>query len=200
MCSGLGSWLRVEPNPIYNPNLGNLYEAHEKGTTRQVGLPELRSLQRTFIKLTGQASLSGPPPPSDADSAKRILVALFFLVGGHGTPENLIGTQSLVMILVGIGVSTNFARDAKQKQMGERTQLGWMCNSKTEAGCWRNPKEQQKLGGKTQDVSYSCLICQLGRSLVRFLIVVMQCRKSERTQVDKPDVDLSFSKGQKCED
>ncbi|XP_058090160.1 protein KTI12 homolog [Magnolia sinica] len=41
---------------------------------RQVGLPELRSLRRTFIKLTGQSSLSGPPPPSDADSAKRMFV------------------------------------------------------------------------------------------------------------------------------
>ncbi|XP_020570848.1 protein KTI12 homolog [Phalaenopsis equestris] len=41
---------------------------------RRVGLPELRSLRRTFIKLTGQASLSGPPPPADADSAKRMFV------------------------------------------------------------------------------------------------------------------------------
>ncbi|KAJ6798438.1 protein KTI12-like protein [Iris pallida] len=41
---------------------------------RPVGLPELRSLRRTFIKLTGQYSLSGPPPPSDADSAKRMFV------------------------------------------------------------------------------------------------------------------------------
>ncbi|XP_068648690.1 protein KTI12 homolog [Aristolochia californica] len=41
---------------------------------RQVSLPELRSLRRTFIKLTGQSSLSGPPPPSDADSAKRMFV------------------------------------------------------------------------------------------------------------------------------
>ncbi|KAF4390706.1 hypothetical protein G4B88_015596, partial [Cannabis sativa] len=39
--------------------------------SRPVGLPELRRLRRTFIKLTGQTSLSGPPPPSDADSAKR---------------------------------------------------------------------------------------------------------------------------------
>lgn len=39
---------------------------------RSVGLPELRRLRRTFIKLTGQSSLSGPPPPSDADSAKRM--------------------------------------------------------------------------------------------------------------------------------
>ncbi|KAJ6805541.1 protein KTI12-like protein [Iris pallida] len=42
--------------------------------TIPVGLPELRSLRRTFIKLTGQYSLSGPPPPSDADSAKRMFV------------------------------------------------------------------------------------------------------------------------------
>ncbi|XP_021910437.1 protein KTI12 homolog [Carica papaya] len=42
--------------------------------SRSVGLPELRRLRRTFIKLTGQTSLSGPPPPSDADSAKRRFV------------------------------------------------------------------------------------------------------------------------------
>ncbi|XP_047968398.1 protein KTI12 homolog [Salvia hispanica] len=42
--------------------------------SRHVGLPELRRLRRTFIKLTGQSSLSGPPPPSDADSAKRMFV------------------------------------------------------------------------------------------------------------------------------
>ena len=41
---------------------------------RSVGLPELRSLRRTFIKLSGQASLSGPPPPTDADSAKRMFI------------------------------------------------------------------------------------------------------------------------------
>ncbi|CAD6221688.1 unnamed protein product [Miscanthus lutarioriparius] len=41
---------------------------------RSVGLPELRSLRRTFIKLAGQYSLSGPPPPTDADSAKRMFV------------------------------------------------------------------------------------------------------------------------------
>lgn len=42
--------------------------------SRPVGLPELRKLRRTFIKLTGQSSLSGPPPPLDADSAKRMFV------------------------------------------------------------------------------------------------------------------------------
>ncbi|KAK2970658.1 hypothetical protein RJ640_017782, partial [Escallonia rubra] len=42
--------------------------------SRSVGLPELRRLRRTFIKLTGQSSLSGPPPPLDADSAKRMFV------------------------------------------------------------------------------------------------------------------------------
>ncbi|CAK9186172.1 unnamed protein product [Ilex paraguariensis] len=42
--------------------------------TRSVGLPELRRLRRTFVKLTGQSSLSGPPPPSDAESAKRMFV------------------------------------------------------------------------------------------------------------------------------
>ncbi|RLM65512.1 hypothetical protein C2845_PM16G08170 [Panicum miliaceum] len=41
---------------------------------RSVGLPQLRSLRRTFIKLAGQYSLSGPPPPTDADSAKRMFV------------------------------------------------------------------------------------------------------------------------------
>eukprot|EP00250_Pteridium_aquilinum_P006894 c16722_g1_i2 orf=70-972(+) len=39
---------------------------------RAVGLPELRRHRRTFIKLAGQTSLSGPPPPSDAASAKRM--------------------------------------------------------------------------------------------------------------------------------
>jgi protein KTI12 len=39
---------------------------------RSVGLPELRRLRRTFLKLAGQSSLSGPPPPSDVNSAKRM--------------------------------------------------------------------------------------------------------------------------------
>eukprot|EP00262_Sarcandra_glabra_P005500 TRINITY_DN1714_c0_g3_i1.p1 TRINITY_DN1714_c0_g3~~TRINITY_DN1714_c0_g3_i1.p1 ORF type:complete len:303 (+),score=30.02 TRINITY_DN1714_c0_g3_i1:107-1015(+) len=51
---------------------------------RRVGLPELRSLRRTFIKLTGQSSLSGPPPPSDADSAKRMFAE--YLNREIGTP------------------------------------------------------------------------------------------------------------------
>ena len=42
--------------------------------SRSVGLPELRRMRRTFIKLTGQTSLSGPPPPSDSDSAKRMFI------------------------------------------------------------------------------------------------------------------------------
>lgn len=42
--------------------------------SRSVGLPELRRLRKTFLKLTGQSSLSGPPPPSDADSAKRMFI------------------------------------------------------------------------------------------------------------------------------
>ncbi|KAF2294643.1 hypothetical protein GH714_014092 [Hevea brasiliensis] len=42
--------------------------------SRSVGLPELRRLRRTFIKLTSQTSLSGPPPPADAESAKRMFV------------------------------------------------------------------------------------------------------------------------------
>ncbi|KAL0797778.1 hypothetical protein Bca101_052952 [Brassica carinata] len=41
---------------------------------RPVGLPELRRLRRTFVKLMGQASLSGPQLPTDADSAKRRFV------------------------------------------------------------------------------------------------------------------------------
>jgi len=41
---------------------------------RSVALPELRRLRRTFLKLAGQSSLSGPPPPSDAKSAKRMFV------------------------------------------------------------------------------------------------------------------------------
>jgi protein KTI12 len=41
---------------------------------RAVGLPELRSLRRTFIKLAGQYSLSGPPPPTDSISAKRMFI------------------------------------------------------------------------------------------------------------------------------
>lgn len=41
---------------------------------RPVGLPELRRLRRTFIKLTGQSSLSGRAPPADAESAKRMFV------------------------------------------------------------------------------------------------------------------------------
>uniref|UniRef100_A0A7N0VAL9 Protein KTI12 homolog n=1 Tax=Kalanchoe fedtschenkoi TaxID=63787 RepID=A0A7N0VAL9_KALFE len=40
--------------------------------SRPVGLPELRRHRQTFIKLTCQSSLSGPPPPSDAESAKRM--------------------------------------------------------------------------------------------------------------------------------
>ncbi|KAF2620862.1 hypothetical protein F2Q68_00040756, partial [Brassica cretica] len=43
----------------------------EKSSMRPVGLPELRRLRRTFVKLMGQASLSGPPLPTDADNAKR---------------------------------------------------------------------------------------------------------------------------------
>ncbi|GJW62405.1 protein KTI12 [Tanacetum coccineum] len=42
--------------------------------SRSIGLPELRRLRKTFIKLTSQSSLSGPPPPTDADSAKRMFI------------------------------------------------------------------------------------------------------------------------------
>uniref|UniRef100_A0A7I4EH32 Protein KTI12 homolog n=1 Tax=Physcomitrium patens TaxID=3218 RepID=A0A7I4EH32_PHYPA len=41
-------------------------------TSRSVGLPELRRLRRTFLKLAGQSSLSGPPPLSVTKSAKRM--------------------------------------------------------------------------------------------------------------------------------
>ncbi|KAG0466166.1 hypothetical protein HPP92_017746 [Vanilla planifolia] len=51
-----------------------IVEAQNQALGRRIGLPELRSLRRTFIKLTGQTSLSGRPPPSDADSAKRMFV------------------------------------------------------------------------------------------------------------------------------
>ncbi|EFJ20517.1 hypothetical protein SELMODRAFT_108956 [Selaginella moellendorffii] len=39
---------------------------------KRIGLPELRRHRRTFIRLAGQSSLSGPPPPSDSISAKRM--------------------------------------------------------------------------------------------------------------------------------
>ncbi|CAN1314038.1 Protein KTI12 homolog [Linum perenne] len=42
--------------------------------SNSVGLPELRRLRRTFMKLTGQTSLSGRPPPLDAESVKRMFV------------------------------------------------------------------------------------------------------------------------------
>lgn len=42
--------------------------------SRSVGLPELRRLRRTFMKLTGQTSLSARAPPSDSDSAKRMFI------------------------------------------------------------------------------------------------------------------------------
>lgn len=56
--------------PINNLSLGP--ELPSISITQSVGLPELRRLRRTFIKLTGQSSLSGRPPPSDAESAKRM--------------------------------------------------------------------------------------------------------------------------------
>ncbi|ONM51073.1 Protein KTI12-like protein [Zea mays] len=67
----------TEANSLYEMDkatqLGCLTDCHIK-LERSVGLPELRSLRRTFIKLAGQYSLSGPPPPTDADSAKRMFV------------------------------------------------------------------------------------------------------------------------------
>lgn len=58
--------------PVNGVSLGQGLPALD--LSRLVGLPELRRLKRTFIKLTGQTSLSGAPPPSDADSAKRMFV------------------------------------------------------------------------------------------------------------------------------
>lgn len=58
--------------PVNGISIGQGLESVSIG--RSVGLPELRRLRRTFIKLTGQTSLSGPPPPSDANSAKRMFV------------------------------------------------------------------------------------------------------------------------------
>lgn len=58
--------------PVNGISLGN--GLPNINISRSVGLPELRRLRRTFIKLTGQSSLSGPPPPSDAESAKRMFV------------------------------------------------------------------------------------------------------------------------------
>ncbi|XP_059446924.1 protein KTI12 homolog [Corylus avellana] len=58
--------------PLNGVSLGQEFPTFN--ISRSVGLPELRRLRRTFIKLTGQTSLSGRPPPSDADSAKRMFV------------------------------------------------------------------------------------------------------------------------------
>ncbi|XP_020531799.1 protein KTI12 homolog isoform X2 [Amborella trichopoda] len=56
--------------PVNEVHLG--HELPTIDIRRPVGLPELRRLRRTFLKLAGQSSLSGPPPPSDAESAKRM--------------------------------------------------------------------------------------------------------------------------------
>lgn len=61
---------RALGGPINGVSLGP--ELPTINISRSVGLPELRRLRRTFIKLTSQTSLSGRPPPSDADSAKRM--------------------------------------------------------------------------------------------------------------------------------
>lgn len=63
---------RAVGGPLNGVNLGPGLPSID--ISRPVGLPELRRLRRTFIKLTGQSSLSGPPPPSDAVSAKRMFV------------------------------------------------------------------------------------------------------------------------------
>ncbi|KAK9095874.1 hypothetical protein Sjap_021371 [Stephania japonica] len=60
--------------PVAEISLGKHLPTFYINIQRAIGLPELRSLRRTFIKLTGQYSLSGPPPPSDADSAKRMFI------------------------------------------------------------------------------------------------------------------------------
>lgn len=71
-------------NAIFEAQSSNFGAAIDKVTigpglptiniARAVGLPELRSLRRTFIKLAGQYSLSGPPPPTDSVSARRMFI------------------------------------------------------------------------------------------------------------------------------
>ena len=56
----------------YRVTLGNDLPPIE--ICRPVGLPELGRLRRTFVKLMGQSSLSGPPLPTDANSGKRRFV------------------------------------------------------------------------------------------------------------------------------
>ncbi|GAA0152226.1 hypothetical protein LIER_10758 [Lithospermum erythrorhizon] len=58
--------------PIGNVSIGTNLQSIN--LSRTVGLPELRRLRRTFIKLTGQSSLSGPAPALDSDSAKRMFL------------------------------------------------------------------------------------------------------------------------------
>lgn len=58
--------------PLNGISLGQ--EVPTLNISKSVGLPEIRRLRRTFIKLTSQTSLSGPPPPSDSESAKRMFV------------------------------------------------------------------------------------------------------------------------------
>ncbi|XP_057455669.1 protein KTI12 homolog [Lotus japonicus] len=58
--------------PLNGISIGN--DLPSINISRSVALPELRRMRRTFIKLTGQTSLSGRPPPSDADSAKRMFI------------------------------------------------------------------------------------------------------------------------------
>lgn len=41
---------------------------------RSVGLPELRRLRRTFLKLTSHSSIMGPPPSYDMISSKRMFL------------------------------------------------------------------------------------------------------------------------------
>lgn len=103
---------------------------------RSVALPELRRLRRTFLKLAGQSSLSGPPPPSDAKSAKRMFAD--YLNGELST--NLIKwsfkkkhrpNMSLklldVEIVIGlhkecvVGICASFVNQEMKKASAERT-------------------------------------------------------------------------------
>ncbi|KAG9153665.1 hypothetical protein Leryth_008592 [Lithospermum erythrorhizon] len=63
---------RALGGPIGNVSIGTNLQSIN--LSRTVGLPELRRLRRTFIKLTGQSSLSGPAPALDSDSAKRMFL------------------------------------------------------------------------------------------------------------------------------
>lgn len=63
---------RANGGPLVGISIGQGLPTVNVG--RSVHLVELRRLRRTFIKLTGQSSLSGPAPPADAESAKRMFI------------------------------------------------------------------------------------------------------------------------------